>query len=132
MNKFIFKFFMLMAVMVCGLSFTSCDKDDDEEYVAGESAEDYKPNYYQTSAVFDLSGVSGISAAEKATLKESLENACKSNTLFQTRAEAVAAFDELVAELADQSDFPAELRGMKATIKLTRGSAVIKTAKLTW
>lgn len=121
-----------MAVMLCGFSFTSCDKDDNEEYVAGESAEDYKPNYYQTEGTFDLSGVSGMSSSEKNAMAQGLSEACKSNILFNTRAEAVAAFDEAVAELQYADDFPADLRGMKATLKLKRGSAVIKIAHLTW
>ena len=128
MKKF-FKFFLLVISLVAfNYTFTACDKDDDSEYYAGESEEDYKPNVYTIESTWDLSGVSGLTAQQKKDLQNQLSEEINGAKTFQTRAAAVASFDASIEELRN-AEAPA---GMKGTITLKRGNAIIKRANLKW
>ncbi|MDE7450046.1 MAG: hypothetical protein K2M72_07530 [Paramuribaculum sp.] len=128
MKKLFRLLLIVFAFAVCNYTFTACDKDDDSEYYAGESEEDYKPNVYTIESTWDLSGVSGLTAQQKKELQDQLAAEINGSQTFQTRAAAVAAFDASVEELRN-AEAPA---GMKATITLKRSSAIIKRANLKW
>ncbi len=114
--------FMVQSVLV------SCEKDDDD-YYAGESEADYKPAEYTISATWDLSNVTGITESERKALEAEL-NKFSSTAVFNSRVEAVAAFDNVVEEFKTNSDY--KIPGAKAKFYLKRGSATIKTATITW
>ncbi len=131
------KFLMLL---LCGTMFcttavlTSCDKEEDETYYAGESEEDYKANTYTITADWELSNVaelSSLSADQLAALEKQLEDECVETAIFNSRAEAIAAFDLFMEELRKNED-GTFMVGMKVKLYLKRGDAVIKSAELEW
>lgn len=128
--KKIFSIFLLAISLVAFNSvFTACDKEDNGEYYAGESEEDFKPNYYTIESTWDLSAVSGYSEAEKKEIAAALADGINDTKQFETRAAAVNAFDAVIAALREDKDVPA---GLKATVTLKRGTAIIKRANLKW
>lgn len=122
-------FLLAFSLILFNVAFTACDKDDDGEYYAGESEEDYKPNYYTIESTWDLSAVSGLTASEKKELENELSKACNATEKFDTRAQAVASFDSAIAELRKDTSVA---KGVKAVITLKRGTAIIKRATLQW
>lgn len=122
---------LLLAVSLVAFNsvFTACDKEDNGEYYAGESEEDFKPNYYTITSEWDLSAVSGYTDAQKKAIADALADEINATERFETRAAAVAAFDAVIAELRTDTDVPA---GLKATVTLKRGTAIIKRANLKW
>ncbi len=128
MKKFFNIFFLAISIIAFSGVFTSCDKDDDDEYYAGESEEDYRPNIYTIVSSWDLSKVTGLSTSEKKAIETELTSKVNASEKFDTRAQAVKEFDEVVDELR-KIDCPA---GMKGTLTLKRGTAIIKRANLQW
>ena len=131
MKKFRFFRFVLAILAITSFGLTSCEKDDDGGYYAGESAEDYKPNTYTISSVWDFGKVSGLTTAEKKEAEKSLAEACNGSKVFDTRKDAVAAFDATVEQLSKGVDSK-EYKGLVCKLTLSRGSAIIKTSKIEW
>lgn len=128
MKKFFRIFVIAISLVTFSCVFSACDKEDADEYFAGESEEDYKPNVYVIESLWDLSNVEGLTAQEKKELEQQLSKEINGSQTFATRAAAVAAFDSSINELRN-AEAPS---GMKGTITLKRGSAIIKRAELKW
>lgn len=129
MKKLFSIFVLLFGLFTTQCLFVSCEKDDDEPYYAGESADDFRPATYTMTADWDFGGVSNLTSEQKISLKNQLEAASNTSEVFNTRAEAVASFDQVVSELR-QMDMP--YKGARCKLYLKRGSAIIKSATLTW
>lgn len=130
MKKIYSLLMMIMAITFTQCVLVSCDKDDNGDYYAGESADDFRPMTYTITSEWDLSNVSGISSSDKSRLEAQLESSVNASEVFDTRADAVNAFDEVVYELKNDPDI--NLPGMKAKLYLRRGEAIIKSATITW
>ena len=129
MRKFFYLFLCLFTITSTVVTMTSCQEEDDGSYYAGESEEDYKPNTYTITATFSLSGVSGMTAAQIKTAEEVLNKNFNFSQTYNTKADAVEAFDEIVSEAASDDDF---YEGAKATFYLKRGNAIIKKSTISW
>ena len=123
---------MMLLVALCATQsvFVSCQKDDDV-YYAGESEADFKPALYTITSEWDFSKVSGLTSEEKTALQTSLNNSVNASEVFDTRKDAVAAFDEIVVELQNEATM-AQYKGLKAKLYLKRENAIIKSATLEW
>lgn len=130
--KFLKYLFVCLSLAVVSSTFVSCEKEDDEPYFAGESEADFKPAVYTVTSEWDLSGISGLTADQKKALETQLKNQINDSAEFPTRAAAVAEFDIIIEKMRTDATLKNELKGGKATIKLMRGTAIIKQAKLTW
>ncbi|MDE6416576.1 MAG: hypothetical protein K2K68_06085 [Duncaniella sp.] len=131
MKKFRFFFVIMAFFTMASVALTSCETDNDEPYYAGESAEDYKPNTYNISSEWDFSNVAGLSANEKKVLEQQFAATVNTSKVFNSRSEAVAAFDQLVENLANNSEMK-QLKGLSCKAILKRGSAIIKSSKISW
>ncbi|MDE6535126.1 MAG: hypothetical protein K2K82_03850 [Muribaculaceae bacterium] len=129
MKKLFSIFVLLLGLFTTQCLFVSCEKDDDEPYYAGESADDYRPATYSISSDWDFNGVSGITSQQKAELKANFEKEIRATGVYNTRKDAVKEFDDLVSEMRN-TDF--QFKGAKCKIYLKRGSAIIKSATLSW
>ncbi len=130
MKKVLYLMYCILAMTVTMPIMTSCEPEDDEEYYAGESEEDYKPNTYSIIFNWDFSGVSDLSSSEKQRIKTELDKMSVSS-VFNTKKEAIVAFDKAVNDAKYDKEM-ASFKGLKCTMKLTRGTAVIKKATLSW
>ena len=110
--------------------FVSCEKNDDV-YYAGESEWDYKPATYTITSEWDFSKVEGLTSEQKASLQSAMNNSVTATEVFDSRADAVAAFDEVVVEL-QYAESMSQYKGLKAKLYLKRDKAVIKSATLEW
>ena len=129
MKKLLSIFAILVTILATQCIFVSCEKEDDD-YYAGESEADYRPAEYTFSATWDLSRVSGLSEVDKSIYKSNLEDACKAVKVFNSRAEAVEAFDMLIESFRTNPDVA--IPGAKAKFYLKRDGATIKSATLSW
>lgn len=130
MKKLFSVFLLIISFFTTQCVFVSCEKDDGEGYYAGESEADYKPAEYTITSEWDLSKVSGLSDAEKQLYKAQLEDAAQSTAVYNTRTDAIKAFDIIVENLRTDADI--NMPGLSAKIYLKRKSAIIKSATLTW
>ena len=110
--------------------FVSCDKEDDV-YYAGESADDYKPATYTITSEWNFSNVDGLTSEQKKALETAMNNSVSAEEVFDTRVDAVAAFDAVVIELQNDPSM-GQYKGLIAKLYLKRGKAIIKSAKLEW
>lgn len=132
MKKVLFVFMYLLAMAFTSAVVMSCDTEDEDTYYAGESEEDYKPNTYTITATFDLSNVSGLSSSEIEAAEKTLNSTVNVSQTFNTKADAVSAFDEMVANVASDSDLSSIYKGAKVTFYLKRGTAIIKKSTVSW
>lgn len=130
MKKIISLLFLAVAIFFSCTCFYSCEKEDDN-YYAGESGADFRPAVYTITSQWDFSKVSGLTSEQKTSLENSLNNSVYDSEEFETRADAVAAFDEVVMELKYDSTM-GQYEGLKVKLYLKRGTAIIKSATLEW
>lgn len=121
MKKFIYLMVVAFAVGFSSVGFVSCEEDD-SEYYASESEEDYKPNTYTMTSTWSFTG------PDAAKLKANFEKECAYTDVYATRSAAVSDFDHYVSQVSTLLMDA----GTKAELKLKRGNAVIKKANLTW
>lgn len=130
MKKFLSVFMLIMTMICTQYVLVGCDKDDNDDYYAGESADDFRPMTYTITSEWDLSNVAGLTASDRERFEAELESSVNTSQVFDTRVDAVAAFDAIVNEMKTSPDI--DLPGMKAKLYLRRGSAIIKSASITW
>src|SRR5574344_985610 len=104
MKKYFYLFMCMLTLSFTMVSLNSCDKEEDDEYYAGESEEDFKPNTYTVESSWDFTGVSSLTSQKQKELAEVMESACKASTLYNTKAEALEDFDKLVVQMSSDPD----------------------------
>lgn len=130
MKKLTSLLFLTVSILLSCVCLTSCEKDDDP-YYAGESEADYRPAVYTITSQWDFSNVSGLTSEQKTEFEKALANSLNVSGEFDTRADAVAAFDDVVTQLKYDSTM-GQYKGLKVQLYLKRGSAIIKSAKIEW
>lgn len=121
---------LFVVALISQSVFVSCDKEDDIFY-AGESEADYKPATYTITSEWNFKNVSGMTSDQKNTLEKVLNESYNASEVFQSRADAVAAFDEVVIEIQHDPEM-SQYKGLKAKFYLKREKAIIKSANLEW
>ena len=129
MKKLFSFLILLISILTTQYVLVSCEKDDDDFY-AGESEADYRPAEYTITSEWDFSKVSGLSDTDKQLYKSQFEDAMRNVAVFNSRSEAVKAFDTIVEEIRTNSEF--NIPGLKAKLYLKREGAIIKSATLSW
>lgn len=126
------KFFYLIVcalTLVCSAALVSCDREDSGDYFAGESEADFKPAAYQIVSTWNLDNApacAGMSASEKQKHCDELAQDNVLNFQADSRKDAEALFDKFIKEVQQRA--LQDMKGMKATFKLKRGSAIMKSA----
>lgn len=120
--------FVCFAILFCG-ALSSCEKEDEGEYFAGESADDFVSATYSLEAKWDLSNAPAYKTNASSKETELNKTYSKSQN-FDSRKTAESYFDQYVLTLASKKD--SDLKGAKCVLKLKRGQAIMKQSTLTW